>query len=494
MQSRRIFTVDGPWPALYGGEGGGHGYVAFAQNQRDEVRDLNGKAGALAAEPGMKQQTFICMATQQGGAEIRTDDKAPTITAAAGMSGNNQPVVCYESAGFKAGNGAKANGIGWEEEKSPTLAAAPSGTNQAPTVCIKEQHLFENHSQDTRYKGPLDVCPMLPAQLGTGGNNQPFVVEQEVYRKGTRPHSADEAQKWESADIANTLNTFDQGESRANELVVEKRVYESHPMDSRIKELEYGVSPTVSRKWHKGAADTPLVCEGHPIYCIDGDKIGKAERSGGSGLGVRDGDKMYTLTAKDAGAHAVAYAMQGFGDYKENDVASGLKARDYKDATDLVVDVAGVDCRNGNEYPELYPTLQAKPNGGQSLNFSGALRVHYIVRRLTPTECARLQGFPDTWGHITPKEDLTDEEYKFWHEVRNTHAAINGKQIKLYNKQQMLTWYNKLHTDSAEYKMWGNGIALPTALYFMQGIADALNEEEQRSESAGIVLRHKVDF
>lgn len=140
--------------------------------------------------------------------------------------------------------------------------------------------------------------------------------------------------------------------------------------------------------------------------------------------------------------------------------------------------VAGADCRNMNEYPELYPTLQAKPNGGQSLNFSGAVRVQYIVRRLTPTECARLQGFPDGWGHPDHKEDFTDEEYRFWMNVRNTHAAINGKNVKEYSRAQMLKWYNKLHTDSSEYKMWGNGIALPTALYVMQGIFDAMERND----------------
>ena len=100
--------------------------------------------------------------------------------------------------------------------------------------------------------------------------------------------------------------------------------------------------------------------------------------------------------------------------------------------------------------------------------------VQYIVRRLTPTECARLQGFPDTWGHPDHKEDFTDEEYRFWLNARNTHAAINGKPQKDYTKAQMLTWYNKLHTDSSEYKMYGNGIALPCALYVMQGIEEAL--------------------
>ena len=103
-----------------------------------------------------------------------------------------------------------------------------------------------------------------------------------------------------------------------------------------------------------------------------------------------------------------------------------------------------------------------------------AVPPRYIVRRLTPTECARLQGFADWWGHIEKKTDLTDEEYSFWLEARNTHAAINGKPVKEYTKAQMLTWYNKLYTDSAEYKMWGNGIALPPALYCMQGVIDAL--------------------
>ena len=62
--------------------------------------------------------------------------------------------------------------------------------------------------------------------------------------------------------------------------------------------------------------------------------------------------------------------------------------------------------------------------------------------------------------------------------VRNTHATINGKPQKDYTKAQMLTWYNKLHTDSSEYKMWGNGISLPTALYVMQGIAEVLKGGE----------------
>ena len=139
--------------------------------------------------------------------------------------------------------------------------------------------------------------------------------------------------------------------------------------------------------------------------------------------------------------------------------------------------VAGADCLNMMEYPELHPTLHAKPNGGQSLNFTGAVRVRYLVRMLTPTEWGRLQGFADMWAIPDHKDAFTYEEYRFWLDVRNTHAAIIGKTVKEYTKEQMLNWYSKLHTDSAEYKMWGNGIALPPALYCIQGIVDALEKK-----------------
>lgn len=99
-------------------------------------------------------------------------------------------------------------------------------------------------------------------------------------------------------------------------------------------------------------------------------------------------------------------------------------------------------------------------------------------RFLTPQECARLQGFPADWGEIDQKETMTDEEFGFWKKVRNVYAKINGKVQRDYTKLQMEKWYSKLHTDTQEYKMWGNGIALPNALYIMQGIADQMEKKE----------------
>jgi DNA (cytosine-5)-methyltransferase 1 len=207
------------------------------------------------------------------------------------------------------------------------------------------------------------------------------------------------------------------------------------------------------------------------VCCIDGDKIGKAERAGGSGLGIREGDKMYTLTAKDAGTHGVCY---GIGNGQVNQPLMEEKVGALNCMHDQQAVCYGVDCRNATEYPELNGTLQAKPGGGTSLNCNQVVRIQYIVRRLTPTECARLQGFADGWAIPDKKTEFTDEEYRFWLNVRNTHAEINGKPVKSYTRDQMLTWYNKLHTDSSEYKLWGNGIALPCALYMMQGISDVL--------------------
>ena len=79
-------------------------------------------------------------------------------------------------------------------------------------------------------------------------------------------------------------------------------------------------------------------------------------------------------------------------------------------------------------------------------------------------------------SHAGLQKGLSDEEYRFWLSVRNTHAEINGKATKGYTKQQMVSWYNRLHTDTSEYKMWGNGVALPPTLFVLHKIRVALTE------------------
>lgn len=246
----------------------------------------------------------------------------------------------------------------WQRPTVPAQNCSGAEDREGENAVGHGQYLFENHSQDTRYKGPLNVCPMLPAQLGTGGNNTPFVVE-------------------------------------------------SYPVA------------------YNGENITSPLNKTNP----------------------QPGDPCHTL-----------------GTDSRNYIVFAQNQRE--EVRDL----------NGKAV-----ALNAQP-GTHQQTFDAQLKPCYIVRRLTPTECARLQGFPDMWGVPDQKDDFTDEEYRFWLDVRNTHAEINGKAIKEYTKDQMLKWYNKLHTDGAEYKMWGNGIALPPALYCMQGIVEAIKKGEATNE------------
>ena len=224
-------------------------------------------------------------------------DPSPTITA------GDRHIVC---AAFKAGQGAKANGIGYAEECAPTLGAVSSGLNQCPSVLIFDRAQITSPNNRSTV-GPDKPCP--------------------------------------------ALHTF---------------------------------------------GEAPTVC----------------------------------------------YQMQGFGDYREGDVASSCKQRDYKDSTDLVV--SSVDCRNFTEGGEINGTLQAKESGGQSLNLQNTIRTGMIVRSLTPMECERLQGYPDGW---TDLGEWTDDK---------------GKRHK--------------EADSPRYKALGNSIALPFWDWMLRRMARYLPE------------------
>lgn len=197
-------------------------------------------------------------------------------------------------------------------------------------------------------------------------------------------------------------------------------------------------TPTLTARCGTGGNNVPGV-----VYCLQGNGIDRADTAGCNGKGVCE-DKCYTLNTIDR--HAVCFPQQAYNKFIQEDIGATLKA-------------------SGGTYGGGSENLVAEQS------FSP---IRYIVRRLTPTECARLQGFPDWWGEIPKKDNLTDDEYVFWLNARNTYAKINNKTTKEYSKEQMLSWYNKLHSDSSEYKMWGNGIALPNALYVMQGIAEVV--------------------
>lgn len=285
-----------------------------------------------------------------------------------------------------------------------------------------------------------DVAATLYAAYGTkwNGNAGAYNGENFVLEPAAKPIAV--ATQQGGAEISENgicpTITAAAGMSGNNQPWICKPVsIENHPAGSRVNIDDSGKVQTLTSRMGTGGGNVPMVMEPQTVYCLQGNGIDRADTAGCNGKGWKE-DTCYTLNTID------------------RPVAN-----------------AGTKLWLGNQ--------EAFSGDYHIIEETNPPAVRYIVRRLTPTECARLQGFPDKWGHPDQKEDLTDEEYRFWLDVRNTHATvIGGKEAKEYTKDQMLTWYNKLHTDSAEYKMWGNGIALPPALYLMQGMAEVLNAEE----------------
>lgn len=182
-----------------------------------------------------------------------------------------------------------------------------------------------------------------------------------------------------------------------------------------------------------------------------------------------------TLTAEadaspciDRGQNVVCYDARGNGDGAHCPTLTGDHENRVMDYTALCI---GHGEPNSITMAEQANTLTCM-HDQQAVLTDGKPPRRYIVRRLTPLECCRLQGFPDGWGDIPQKESMTNDEALFWESVMNTRNAINGKQQKRHAKESILKWYNRLHTDSAEYKMWGNGVALPCVAFVMAGIAE----------------------
>ena len=410
--------------------------IAFAQNQRNEIRDLGEKAGCIQAEPGMKQQTFIvenievqagqgypCARTKPpywrqttintcssrlsltiSVVKLSTHGRAPCLKA---THYKNPPCITV-SAGFCPEESAKTRGVGYAEEQSPTLRAGA-----VPAVVY-----------DARGNGDGQIVSTI-----TGDHNNRIT-------------------DYTCLVVEPAVRCYDIGEARL-----------------RTPSEYIEKTPTLTARCGTGGNNVPGV-----VYCLQGNGIDRADTAGCNGKCWRE-DKCYTLNTIDR--PAVCYQK----------VVGSLCATDYKWVQQqqvgegkLIVEPCPYQKATGPLMANSHPGSYTGQDAYTDMFVVGkektvAVPVHYIVRRLTPTECARLQGFPDLWGHLDKKESFTDEEYKFWLEVRNAYAKINNKAVKDYTKAQILTWYNKLHTDSAEYKMWGNGIALPNALYVMQGIA-----------------------
>ena len=287
---------------------------------------------------------------------------------------------------------------------SGTLRAQMDG--HPPCIVEPSAAVYENHSQDTRYTGPLDTAPTVSSTYGTGGNNQPFVVQ---------------------ADTPKTLKIRSGCEGGGKGPLIQEDV-------SATLSCNNDQTLFVPKCYSIGAAYSAGMLSDNPhsgIYEADSSRT--IDQSGGNpscnqgGIAVVEGPT-YAMTP-------CTYTQI------EREKAPTLNARDFKDPTFV--------------------------NSG------------YSVRRLTPTECARLQGFPDFWCAGLDTPEPTEEDIAFWTEVWETHRRVVGGSTKAKSRNQIVKWLQHPHSDAAEYKMWGNGVALPNVFFVLAGIVWSTQFEGQ---------------
>ena len=412
--------------------------------------------GAGAAGGIRGRVTCLC---DQGGQRMDgMEDMACTLRAEA-----HHPPCVLESAGFCTEHSAQARGIGYEEEAAPTLRA---GTVPAAVM-------FENHSQATRYTGPLETAPTVSATYGMGGNNQPFVAEPDTPKTlkirsgceggGKGPIIQDDKSATLSCNNDQTVFVSVQAYGICSK---DSNAMKSDNPHSGFYEAE------TSRTLDANGGNPGCNQGGIAVVAVQGSMIGRKDKNGPQGSGVNEGVS-FTLDAVDR--HAVAYptyctSKNSHFTRAEEELANTLVATDYKDPP-VINDVQTASGK------EVFGTLSASMGSKQWLGNQEAfsrdyhiMEPDYIVRRLTPTECARLQGFPDWWCAGLETEKPTEEELAFWRDVFETHRRIARTSTKPKTDKQLIKWLKNPHSDSAEYKMWGNGIFLGNAYFVLAGI------------------------
>ena len=419
-----------------------------------------------------------------GRVKLEEEDKIQTLTSRMGTGGNNVPLVMKIRSGCEGGG----KGALIQKDKSATLA------------CNNDQTVFVPSTWDGK-----QVAPTLTKQ-NAGGNQrmpdkdnfncvlQPFGIcsKDSNAMKSPNPHSG-----IYKADTSRTLDG-NGGNPSCNQGGIAVVCVDQGGGKSACNVSEE-TSPTLTCT-HGGE---PAVCVKSGTFVIEGN----GARPSHQGDGYKDSDVMYTLNTVDR--HAVhVYAMTtGSFTQIEEEKSPTLMARDFKDPNAVCYGI-GRDAfnqgKNAQFTPsvrkESQPTLVAKGPGavahpygfdpsatrdlgqyfledcGNTLvngtcpgHHNGVMDSSYTVRRLTPTECARLQGFPDHWCKNLETPNPSDEEVTFWTEVWDTYSRIIGT-CKPKNEKQVRKWLASPHSDSAEYKLWGNGVALPCVFFVLAGI------------------------
>lgn len=349
-------------------------------------------------------------------------------------------------------------------------------TSQSFGNCSEETGsglMFENHSQDTRYTGPLNVAQTVSATYGTGGNNQPFVVESSVvpatlkircgYGNGGRGALI---QKNKSATLScNNDQTLFVPKAYGICGKYSNSMLSNNP-NSGFYEADTSRTIDTSNQ-------SPCKNQGGMVVVE-----GNGSRPSHHGYGYKESETMYTLNCTEN--HAVSYGIGRPAMNQGYNARFSFQVEEEKSPTIVASGAGGIahpkysTSKNSHHTvaeKEKANTLVASDYKDPPVVNDSTPEIEYIVRRLTPQECALLQGMPTWWCDDIGIENPTEEQINWWQNVFETYNKAVGKTCKPKSRKQIEKWLKNPYSDSAAYKMWGNGIASSNALFVLAGIA-----------------------
>lgn len=260
---------------------------------------------------------------------------------------------------------------------------------------------------------------------------------------------------------------------------------EHHPLDSRIRIEENGKVQTLTNRMGTGGGNVPLIMapDGAVAFGISSDQS-HAMLSSNPHAGIYEAKTSRTLDLNgghpgcNQGGIAVvekAYPIEGNGQrpshkgdgWSDSDAMYTLNATEQHGvAAPVYHGTKGSFLIRFSDDPAADTLLATDYKEPQVVSH----KPYYIVRRLTPTECARLQGFPDWWCAGLETEEPSEEDILFWTEVFETYRKTVTHAKKPKTRNQIIKWLKSPHLDSAEYRLWGNGVALPCVWFVLAGI------------------------
>lgn len=333
--------------------------------------------------------------------------------------------------------------------------------------------MFENHSQDTRYTGPLNVAQTVSATYGTGGNNQPFVVESSVVPATLKircghGNSGRGAliQKNKSATLScNNDQTLFVPKAYGICGKYSNSMLSNNP-NSGFYEADTSRTVDTSNQ-------SPCKNQGGMVVVE-----GNGSRPSHHGDGYKESETMYTLNCTEN--HAVSYGIGRPAMNQGYNARFSFQVEEEKSPTIVASGAGGIahpkysTSKNSHHTvaeKEKANTLVASDYKDPPVVNDSTPEIEYIVRRLTPQECALLQGMPTWWCDDIDIENPTEEQINWWQNVFETYNKAVGKTCKPKSRKQIEKWLKNPYSDSAAYKMWGNGIASSNALFVLAGIA-----------------------